>query len=624
MLDFFKERRRAVPVEEEVSSVLGDLARKLQCVGGVEYERQPVPVAQWINDPYYVGPRAHNLWPAVKDTIVQACNPQYTEILLSGAIAWGKTSAGCMILLRLLYELSCMVDPAVGVGLGEGSALYMIFISTSKEKAKETGFGRFRQFVYSTPYFQENFLPDDRVTGSLRFPKNIYVKPAVTNEHGILSYDLVGLVIDEAAFMRVTERSKLTRGTEETYDQAREIYTQAKVRMKTRLHSLARGMKAKLIIASSALYPDDFLNRRKMESSQNREADVFLSEMALWEAKPVGTYSPEVFAVEVGDEMRFSRILRKGDTARADARIVHFPMDFKDDAERDLERALRDIAGVPLLTLAPLITDRQKVFAGIRRPAHDGTTCSCPECFAARHPYSIEETCLTDGHTLLKDVLAYRVEDPKDPDCGLWRPRADPRAPRFVHLDLSFGKEDAMGFSMVHPLGYATRPTRNALGEEKTDLAVRVSVDLMLRIVRPPEPGSEIPWQRVESLLEELTVLGFPIALVTMDSPAGRYLMQRLIDRGYLAEHLSVDKTVEPYVSLRTALYEGLVSYYEYEPFLQELLLLEYNRSRKKIDHPRRGAGKDVADAVCGAVFTAMTRYAEFDSSPSAISVQIL
>lgn len=623
MLEFFNERRRRPTIEEDISGALVELSAKLRATGA-ECEREVVPVEQWLQDPYYVGARAHSLWPAVRDMIAKACSPEYTEVILSGSIGYGKTTAGCMVLMRLLYELSCLKDPAAGVGLADGSALYIVFISTSKEKAKETGFNRFSQFVMTTPYFREHFMPDPRITGSLRFPKNIYAKPAVTNEHGILSYDLVGLMIDEASFMKITEKSKLAHGVNDTYDQAQEIYNQAKIRMKARLHSNARGMKAKLVVASSALYPDDFVSRRKLEVERNGEKDVFISEMALWEAKPPGTYSSETFAVEVGDEMRFSRILRPTDTPREGAKIVHFPVDFLQDAERDLERALRDIAGVPLLTLAPLITDRKTVFQSIRKPVHEDSRCSCTECFASRHPYSSETTCLTDGHIILRDLLAQQVTDEKDPDYGLWRPRVNPRAPRFVHLDLSFGREDAMGVAMVHPVGYSTTVRRNALGEETGDLAVKVYVDFMLRVERPPEPGAEIPWQKVEALLEDLVALGFPIALVTMDSPAGRYLMQRLTDKGYMAEHLSVDKTVEPYVALRTAFSEGLVSIYEYEPFIQELLRLEYNRARKKVDHPKRNGRKDVADAVCGAVYSAMTRFGEFDMSGNSVEVSIL
>ena len=138
----------------------------------------------------------------------------------------------------------------------------------------------------------------------------------------------------------------------------------------------------------------------------------------------------------------------------------------------------------------------------------------------------------------------------------------------------------------------------------------------MLQIIRPDEPGSEIPWTSVEQLVDFLTELGFSIVLITMDSPQGRFLCQRFNDRGYFAEILSVDKSIEPYVTMRTCFNEGRVSLYSYEPFEQELFRLEFNRARKKIDHPRNGS-KDVADAVCGAIFNCVTRFAEFDTGGS-------
>ena len=74
--------------------------------------------------------------------------------------------------------------------------------------------------------------------------------------------------------------------------------------------------------------------------------------------------------------------------------------------------------------------------------------------------------------------------------------------------------------------------------------------------------------------------------------------------RGLRADEQSVDRTSEPYEYLRECLYEGLLALVDSPTLQRELKQLERNPETGVIDHPPRGS-KDVADAVCGAVFTA-------------------
>ncbi|MEE8273416.1 MAG: hypothetical protein V3R88_01910, partial [Alphaproteobacteria bacterium] len=73
---------------------------------------------------------------------------------------------------------------------------------------------------------------------------------------------------------------------------------------------------------------------------------------------------------------------------------------------------------------------------------------------------------------------------------------------------------------------------------------------------------------------------------------------------GIRAEELSVDRTPEPYEYLRRCLYQNRVAMVESETLKVELAQLEFNTEKNKIDHPPRGS-KDLADAVCGAIYAA-------------------
>jgi hypothetical protein len=59
---------------------------------------------------------------------------------------------------------------------------------------------------------------------------------------------------------------------------------------------------------------------------------------------------------------------------------------------------------------------------------------------------------------------------------------------------------------------------------------------------------------------------------------------------------------MEPYNVLKTALYENRILMYDYEPLKSELIALQKDLIKMKVDHPPRGR-KDVADAVAGCLF---------------------
>ena len=98
------------------------------------------------------------------------------------------------------------------------------------------------------------------------------------------------------------------------------------------------------------------------------------------------------------------------------------------------------------------------------------------------------------------------------------------------------------------------------------------------------------------------------IGCVTADGHQSEQFLQHQLSRAgtVIAEHLSVDKTKDPYYCFRDAVMDIAAdgkrrfSIYEYEPLLQEIFRLEDRRD--KIDHPHNGS-KDAADAVAGVVF---------------------
>jgi hypothetical protein len=92
---------------------------------------------------------------------------------------------------------------------------------------------------------------------------------------------------------------------------------------------------------------------------------------------------------------------------------------------------------------------------------------------------------------------------------------------------------------------------------------------------------------------------------VTFDGFQSRDSVQILRKQRVEAGLTSVDRSDEPYMSLKNALYERRIAMYSYDPFIEEMLDLQRDLQRRKVDHPAKsskgGKGrKDVSDAVCG------------------------
>jgi hypothetical protein len=79
-------------------------------------------------------------------------------------------------------------------------------------------------------------------------------------------------------------------------------------------------------------------------------------------------------------------------------------------------------------------------------------------------------------------------------------------------------------------------------------------------------------------------------------------MLQQMRRKGVAADLVSVDRTMEPYETLRSAFYERRIEMYRHEGLLGELRALEHNRERGKVDHPVAGK-KDLADALAGVVY---------------------
>jgi hypothetical protein len=338
-------------------------------------------------------------------------------------------------------------------------------------------------------------------------------------------------------------------------------------------------------------------------------AGVFVHN-STWDVKPSEQFSEERFKVVVGNDRVQSRILLGDDPEEETLfldmglQVVEIPVDYREEFERDIDGALRDVAGVATESVSNYIQRTDKIF--------DSETPHLPspvenEVWVANSPLEIRWGLI---------AKSFQRRLPGGYEEVAWKPIRHPNATRYVHIDPSL-TGDCTGFAMGHIASW-TEVVRKVQGEEYVELAPVIETDLLLRI--QPPPGDEILLSDVRSLIYQFQEHGFNIGYVSQDQFQSADSLQQLRKRGIEAELASVDRTTEPYDVLKTALYESRVHTQRHMWLYTELRNLQRvpkGRGKTKIDHPKKmtspdgadtAGSKDLADALAGVVYSLTMR----------------
>ena len=253
------------------------------------------------------------------------------------------------------------------------------------------------------------------------------------------------------------------------FDQGAEIYNSIVRRRKSRF--LQQGkLPGMLCLVSSNRYPGEFTERKEKEAQEELRrtgrTSIFVYHKTLWEVKPAGTYSETAFRLFLGDAARRPRILDDGErVAPEDADLVmEIPIDFREEFERDILSAIRDIAGRSTYALNPFIVNPNAV----------------AEAFGKRKSILSREDC--DFVVTKPLIYLDRIERPEEP--------------RFAHVDLGL-TNDSAGVA----IGLGQRLREGAAYGHDEILPV-IELDLVLE-VKPPRNG-EISFEIIRRLFYRL------------------------------------------------------------------------------------------------------------------------
>jgi len=547
----------------------------------IEYEHEVVDPETWITDPYYFGNTGNELWPKLKEDFIELFSGNYHEVIMTGAIGTGKTFFSNVCLCRTIYEISCLRSPQKSHGQADGQMIAIVVFHVTKELAKKVVFDSIVNMIRNSPYFMEHFQP--KITkNEIIFPKNIWLAPLSSNTKSAIGLNIYSALFDESNF------KKREGGSATDINEAKALYDSVSRRMTSRFGRSGK-VPGLIILPSSKQTEDDFTQTRLLES--RNDSTVFARDYSQWSVLPPDRFTKKRFKVFVGSSYMGSRILESEekifitDEMKEDGcKIIEVPENFRIDFERDIDRSLREFAGIATVTIKPFITNRDKIYNAIDN---------------RQHPFEFIEWDSISALTI-KDKLFHT-----DEENDISRPILNPTAPRYIHLDPSL-TGDATGFAMGHISEYINIVRRNRkTGGLVYENAPVIIIDIMLRIV-PPKNG-EVDQGAIRELIYTLSEIGFPIRFVSMDSYQSAGIKQKLKQKGYISDIISVDRKMDPYDMLKQTLYEDRIRYYNYKPFINEIKDLIEDHKKRKVDHlPKRS--KDVADAVCGVVYGLTTR----------------
>lgn len=250
--------------------------------------RPIIPIEEWLEDEFYLGPECYALRPYVKKTIIEFYKGKKHEFIFTGASRTGKSYCARILILRYLYEMSCYDNFPCLFGLSPSTLPKIIWFAFSKGKSDSTGIGALIRMIDKIPYFQQPDIKRRDVDSIIDFPF-CQIFPGSQVQHAI-GEDMIGAILDEANVRRVAKGSEV--------QEAQQMFTEIQQRsvMTFSINGHWGGFSG---IISSATTTSSF-TAVQVEKNRNNP-DCQIMECAVYEANPE-QYSKETFKVFIGNQ----------------------------------------------------------------------------------------------------------------------------------------------------------------------------------------------------------------------------------------------------------------------------------------------------------------------------------
>jgi hypothetical protein len=535
----------------------------LEALQDNHFEETPVDVKTFVESPDYLGQPPLS---SIQYDIVEAMSQIYrkedlqalmgteqgerhyakytkNEIILQLGKGSGKDFVSTVACAYVVYKLLCLKDPARYYGKPSGDAIDIINVAINAEQAKNVFFKGFKTKIEKSPWFAGKNEPK---VNSIGFDKSITVYSGHSERESHEGLNLFMAVLDEISGFATEVGTGNDQG--KTADN---IYKAFRGTVDSRFPDLG-----KVVLLSFPRYNGDFISKRYEDVIMEKEVIERRHKFIINEELPEGPDN-EFEIVWEEDHILSYKYPRMFALKRPTWEVnpTRKIDDFKIAFLTDLGDAMMRFLCTPTYSSDAFFKQKEKL----------------EKCMTLRNP--------VDNHRRFD--LSFKP---------------DPDKIYYIHADLA-QKHDKCAVAIAH----VERWVNIQVIKDYEQVAPIVVVDAVAWW--EPKVEGPVDLSEVKKWIINLRREGFNIGMVTFDRWQSFDIQQELKAVGMRTDTVSVAK--KHYEDLAMMVYEERIAMPMIPLLLEEMSELKIMKNNR-VDHPRKKS-KDLADAVCGAVFGAIS-----------------
>ena len=466
------------------------------------------------------------------------------ELILQLGKGSGKDFISTVACAYVVYKLLCLKDPAIYFGKPAGDAIDIINVAVNAQQAKNVFFKGFKTKIEKSPWFAGKY---NAKADSIEFDKAITVYSGHSERESHEGLNLLMAVLDEISGFA----TEVGTGNEQGKT-ADNIYKAFRGTVDSRFPDLG-----KVVLLSFPRYQGDFISQRYESVIAEKETiertHTFIMNEDLPHDDPGNQFEiswdeDTILQYKIPRVFAFKRPTWEVNPTR---KIEDFKLAFY----TDLGDAMMRFACMPTYASDAFFKQKDKL----------------ERCMNSRNPL--------DSFRRFDETF-----------------KPDPDKVYYIHADLA-QKHDKCAVAIAH----VDKWVSIQVIKDYEQVAPIVVVDA----VAWWEPRAEGPvnLSEVKQWIMNLRRQGFNLGMVSFDRWQSFDIQNELQAVGIRTETVSVAK--KHYEDLAMMIYEERVAIPMIPILLEEMSELKIMKGNR-VDHPRKKS-KDLADAVCGAVFGAIS-----------------
>ncbi len=466
------------------------------------------------------------------------------EVILQLGKGSGKDFTSTVACAYIVYKLLCLKDPARYYGKPSGDAIDIINVAINAQQAKNVFFKGFKTKIEKSPWFAGKFNPKAE---SIEFDHAITVYSGHSERESHEGLNLLVAVLDEISGFAQEVGTGNDQG--KTADN---IYKAFRASVDSRFPDLG-----KVALLSFPRYPGDFISQRYDDVIAEKDVvtkthkfimNPDLPEDADGNSLEISWEEDSIISYKIPGVFALKRpTWVVNPTRKVD--------DFKVSFFTDLGDAMQRFACVPTYSTDAFFKQVDKVRA----------------CMSIRNPI--------DSYKRFDETF-----------------KPDPTKKYYVHADLA-QKHDKCAVAIAH----VEKWVNIQVIKDYQQVAPVVVVDAV--VYWEPKIEGPVNLSEVKLWIQNLRRQGFDIGMVSFDRWQSFDIQNELKQVGMRTETVSVAK--KHYEDMAMLVYEERLVMPAIDLLFEELTELKIMKNNR-VDHPRKSS-KDLADAVCGAIFGAIS-----------------